>query len=265
MNVNEEKNRGAADPARRGFTLLELLMVIGVIAVLAGLLLPVLSKAKASARNVECKNRLRQWPIAFVEYADDNGSIPREGFHRSGRVYWNNWSQVSDPQSEDVWYNTLAKDYLSRLPASHYGLPTSDQGAFYDRPSFFHCPAARFEKTSGPIAFFSLAMNSHLIEPGHAPTISFSRIRDTSRTVLFLDNLLESDRKVVEEQAWIYLGQPAASAARFAGNRHGGMGNLSFADGHVASFPGDQVVETRGRNRGWEIQPPRDIRWDPYD
>jgi prepilin-type N-terminal cleavage/methylation domain-containing protein/prepilin-type processing-associated H-X9-DG protein len=61
-------------PFRYGFTLLELLMVVVVIAILAALLLPVLNTARAHARSTVCKNHLRQMGIALKMYADEHGS-----------------------------------------------------------------------------------------------------------------------------------------------------------------------------------------------
>jgi prepilin-type N-terminal cleavage/methylation domain-containing protein/prepilin-type processing-associated H-X9-DG protein len=246
-----------------GFTLIELLVVIAIIAMLAALLLPALSRAKASVRRADCLSRQKQWALAFHLYTDDNdGWLPREGYHDNGEVYWNNWAHVQDRPSRDVWYNAL-NPFVSVPPASSYAWPRETQQRFYERSSFFHCPSARFSQgTGGWIALFSIAMNSQLVDPPNVPTVKLGQITDVTQTVLLLDNLLDGEKPVVEQQARDNLGQPAAYANRFAGRRHGRGGNIAFADGHVESVPGEEVVATSGVNAGWAILPPVRIFWE---
>ena len=63
----------------KGFTLIEMMVVITIIIILMGLLMPALGRARKKARKIECMNNLRQIGIALNEYAlDSNGNYPQD-------------------------------------------------------------------------------------------------------------------------------------------------------------------------------------------
>ncbi len=91
--------------AWRGFTLVELLVVVAIIAVLMALLLPALKGARDKAKSAGCLNILRQYYLTLVAYSDDNsGKLPQVWDSQTGH-FWNNYMR---DQGYGAWLNTAA-------------------------------------------------------------------------------------------------------------------------------------------------------------
>lgn len=111
-----------------GFTLVELLVVMSIIAILIALLLPALQHARESARGIQCSNRMRQLMLHFHQYAYDNdGALIPWLDVRDSRPYGNTWESYLDgagylPYSEwrGQWDNVMACPSRDRdHPPSH--------------------------------------------------------------------------------------------------------------------------------------------------
>ncbi len=90
---------------RQAFTLVELLVVIAVIAILAGLLLPALAGAKTRARAIQCLNHEHQMGLALGMYVSDNQVYPDyDGAGNNGEIV--NWFKALKPYYPLVWTNT---------------------------------------------------------------------------------------------------------------------------------------------------------------
>jgi len=100
--------RGSRGGELRGFTLVEILVVIGIIAVLVAILLPSLRKARQAAQRAACVSNLRQFGIAIYNYSFDNkGRLPNTIFVYGGR--YPNVAWVNDTGIGEFSYEGIAR------------------------------------------------------------------------------------------------------------------------------------------------------------
>ena len=140
--------RGRCFPIHSGFTLVELLVVIGIIAVLVGILLPALQRAREQANLVACQSNLRQIGQAIGIYViDNNGTLPYglwSGYgvgDLSKTPNWttpppNGWGNGSD-------WTTLIQNDLNSSISSSYNSGNQTQRQILSRVrQVFMCPSA---------------------------------------------------------------------------------------------------------------------------
>ena len=237
----------------RGFTLVELLVVIAVIAILAGLLLPALSKAKARAYTIVCLNNMKQLQLAWHLYADDyndrlagnwgpggDGSSPGSPSWVSGAMTYETVPWFIFPYSDST--NTL---FL--VPGGFGSI-----GPYAKSPAIYKCPAdkswiridgqayprvrsvsmnwwmdGRDDGSFGSFGHFGPAPQFYVFNkmtdiktPGPSQAFVFVDEHEDSIT---LCNFMIDPGLVWPDTGWINL--PAS--------RHGGAGTFSFADGHA--------------------------------
>ncbi len=98
-NATPPRHHGSHDAD--GFTLIELLVVIAIIAILAGMLLPALSKAREKGKSISCVNNLHQMAIATKLYGDDHdGRFPHTFQVRGGNVFRKAWFNFLQPYQQ---------------------------------------------------------------------------------------------------------------------------------------------------------------------
>lgn len=220
---------------RAGFTLIELLVVIAIIAILAGMLLPALSKAKSKAKSIKCINNLRQIGLAMIMYGDEHDDhIPRGDAER--------WFFVFMPY-----------------------IPEGGTVEDFRDIKIFRCPSypitKRLERQIVSFVVNAWRFNSPTDEVGYQQ-IGASKItafQEPSGSTYLLDSEDGNWRPVIdgfgdpETDTWLndvwrpqhlpYNVQGNLSGERrVAATRHAQGSNLLFLDGHAAYLDSRQIT-----------------------
>ena len=219
-----------------GFTLVELLVVISIIALLMSVLMPALARVQKQARNSVCMSNLRQWSLMWSMYLDDN-----EGYFLK-RIY-----TFLEPGEAPTWLNLLRPYYLEpkmRLCPSATKLFVEEGGRF----PFAAYPHTDSEVGSGKTVgdHHSYGQNHWLNDWESSPAGSpyywktVNSITTPSQVPMFMDAKIYVVAPISKrrEDPPEYEGSQSVRASdgqmkRVCMNRHGGAVNLLFIDNSV--------------------------------
>jgi len=255
------------------FTLIELLVVIAIIAILAGMLLPALSRAKEKAKITQCVSNLRQIGVAIRMYVDDNGST----FPLFANMPW---ALVNSPGWKA--YNLGLGGYDPDAQHSFMAMATNRPLYPYVKPSsVFRCPADRGQEeadnfpgtpingTWKPSNFETLGCsycynsqqwgNSTLQVPNDIWDLSGKKegwVADPSRMILMHE---PPATWYLNYYHWHFArGPTTVDPAVLGSDGQKFISPILFVDGHSASLDFTHALED---NPNYPIEPTKDWYW----
>jgi len=212
-----------------GFTLIELLVVIAIIAILAGILLPALSRAKGTVQSAKCLSNLKQLQLAWQMYPDDNNDVlplndvtdltpPQPNLLQNITNSWVAGCAVTDTNDAKIKLGTLFRYSVS---SGVYKCP-ANKSTVFDMPQLAR---TRHYSMSGSM---NGAFNGARVGP-FFQRASDIKVPSPSKAFVFIDEHPAFDGDglfaVKPPGTWSWWSFPDA--------RHQNGANLSFADGHV--------------------------------
>jgi len=218
--------RGGAEPLK-GFTLIELLVVIAIIAILAGMLLPSLSRSKQKAQGISCLSNLRQINLAWNIYANDFNQylvINRGDHHLNPNNYYDNWVSGNVSSLPDETNTLLLDDSLL--------------GPYVKNAAVYKCPADPGNPPGTP-RVRSISMNNYMngvgidiLSNNFRHNTRLTQITQPASSFVFLDERASTinDGYFVVELTTNYF---AIGVLDMPANYHGFAGGFAFADGHA--------------------------------
>ncbi len=211
-----------------GFSLVELLVVVAIIAVLAALLGPALVRGKSAAKRTACANNLRQLALASQMYWDDN----------DGRLF--PYRFESDPLGARYWFGWLARGSEGERVFE------PERGALHPYlkgRGVATCPelnyGSRFFKLKAAGAAYGYGYNLHLSPPLAPASYRTTQIKSQGSVVLFADaaqvNTFQApaspENPLLEEFYYVNATEPTTHF------RHQAKSSAVFLDGHVELLP----------------------------
>jgi prepilin-type processing-associated H-X9-DG protein/prepilin-type N-terminal cleavage/methylation domain-containing protein len=211
----------------RAFTLVELLVVIGIVALLMGLLLPALSEAREQARTVKCLSNLRQLAVAATRYCADNGGSYPAAYYtvvRPGVTVSYHWDFTT---TRDATGTTAAAGLL---------------WAGTTNPEIQQCPS--FDGRSNTIVdpYTGYNYNTSYIGHGQYESVTAPRraaaVRHPGRCALFGDGEYAAGANKFMRAPFPNPGDANFTnrSAGTQGFRHRGRTNAAFCDGHAETM-----------------------------